>query len=181
MPVICVQISKVCNFDLYRPVRAVHTGPLGYRYANRPLLGGSVKNRPSTVDFGRRRPIEEEIDRRRSIEREIDGRLRKKKGRRGNEKKEGKKEYLARTPSSPACRRRSWVAHGRGRIFSHARRRSVSPRGEKDRGDVADVSPHGKKDRAISQTARYGSHTGTDNMSVHRYGPISQTLVQSHS
>ncbi|RZR95513.1 hypothetical protein BHM03_00024364 [Ensete ventricosum] len=48
----------VYNFDLYRPVRAVHTGPPGYRYADRPLPGGSVKNRLSAVDFGPRRPIE---------------------------------------------------------------------------------------------------------------------------
>ncbi|RWW71392.1 hypothetical protein BHE74_00020870 [Ensete ventricosum] len=30
---------KVCNFDIYRSVRAVHTGPLGCRYTNRPLPG----------------------------------------------------------------------------------------------------------------------------------------------
>ncbi|RWW87750.1 hypothetical protein BHE74_00003401 [Ensete ventricosum] len=66
--------NKVCNFDLYRPVWAVHTCPSGYRYADRLLPGGSAKNRPSTVDFDRRRPIEEEIDRRQSIEREIDRR-----------------------------------------------------------------------------------------------------------
>ncbi|RZS28660.1 hypothetical protein BHM03_00062287, partial [Ensete ventricosum] len=43
----------VCNFDLYRLVRVVHTGPSSYRYADRPVAGGSVKNRPSAVDFGR--------------------------------------------------------------------------------------------------------------------------------
>ncbi|RZR99163.1 hypothetical protein BHM03_00028663 [Ensete ventricosum] len=98
--------TKVCNFDLYRPVWAVHTGPPGYRYADRPLPGGSVKNRPSAVDFGRRRPIEEEIDRRRSIEEEKG----KKKRKRKKEKEEGKKEYLARAPSLPACCRRPRVA-----------------------------------------------------------------------
>ncbi|RWV83053.1 hypothetical protein GW17_00055390, partial [Ensete ventricosum] len=36
---------------------------------------------------------------------------------------------------SHARRRRPRVARGRGRFFSRARRRSVSPRGEKDRGD----------------------------------------------
>ncbi|RZR74637.1 hypothetical protein BHM03_00039969, partial [Ensete ventricosum] len=35
-----------------------------------------------------------------------------------------------------ACRCRPRVARGRGRFFSRARRRSVSPRREKDRGDV---------------------------------------------
>ncbi|RWV99524.1 hypothetical protein GW17_00037563 [Ensete ventricosum] len=44
-------------------------------------------------------------------------------------------KYLARVPSSPACRRRPQVARGHGRFFFRARRRSVSPRGEKDRGD----------------------------------------------
>ncbi|RZR79440.1 hypothetical protein BHM03_00005163 [Ensete ventricosum] len=127
-----------------------------YRYADRPLLGGSVKNRPSAVDFGSRRPIEVEIDRRRSIEEEKGKKKRKRK-----EKEEGKKEYLARLPS-PARRRRPQVActpsspravfasgspvrccrpqvarsHGRDRFFSRARRRSVSPCEETDRGDV---------------------------------------------
>ncbi|RWW16853.1 hypothetical protein GW17_00019243 [Ensete ventricosum] len=99
----------------------------------------------SKIDRRRRfrhwRLIEEEINRRRSIEREIDRRWsieeeKGKKKRKRKKKEEGKKEYLARAPSSPACRRRSWVAHGRSRFFSRARRRSVSPRGEKDRGDV---------------------------------------------
>ncbi|RZS21671.1 hypothetical protein BHM03_00054341, partial [Ensete ventricosum] len=76
-----------------------------YRYADRPLPGGSVKNRSSAVYFGRRRPIEEEIDRRQSIEEEKGKKKRKRK-----KKEEGKKEYLARAPSSPACRRRLWVA-----------------------------------------------------------------------
>ncbi|CAL9097951.1 unnamed protein product, partial [Musa textilis] len=31
----------VCSFELYRPVRAVRTGPTGYRYADRPLPGGT--------------------------------------------------------------------------------------------------------------------------------------------
>ncbi|RWW07657.1 hypothetical protein GW17_00028951 [Ensete ventricosum] len=70
-------LVSVCNFDLYRPVRAVHTGSPGYRYADRPLPGGTAKNRPLTVDFGHRRPIEGEIDRRRSIS-AIGGRLREK-------------------------------------------------------------------------------------------------------
>ncbi|RZS11544.1 hypothetical protein BHM03_00042905, partial [Ensete ventricosum] len=62
-------------------------------------------------------------------------------------KKKGKKEYLAHAScplavaarGSPARGRRPRVTHGRGRdrFFSHARRRSVSPRGETDRGDAA--------------------------------------------
>ncbi|RZS28790.1 hypothetical protein BHM03_00062435, partial [Ensete ventricosum] len=46
----CMIKIKVCNFGLYRPIRAVHIGPPGYRYADRPLPGGSVKNRPLAVD-----------------------------------------------------------------------------------------------------------------------------------
>ncbi|RRT44359.1 hypothetical protein B296_00040783, partial [Ensete ventricosum] len=87
---------------------AVHIGPLVT--STRTARYQAV---PSKID--RRRPIEEEIDRWRSIEEE-----KGKKKRRRKKNEEGKKEYLA---------------HGRGRFFSHARRRSVSPRGEKDRGD----------------------------------------------
>ncbi|RWV78851.1 hypothetical protein GW17_00060107, partial [Ensete ventricosum] len=72
------------------------------------------------------RSIEREIDHRRSIEED------KGKKRKRTKKKEGKKEYLARAPSSPACRRRPQVAC---RFFSRVRRRSVSLRGETDRGD----------------------------------------------
>ncbi|RWW00191.1 hypothetical protein GW17_00036861 [Ensete ventricosum] len=45
---------KVCNFDLYRPIWAVHTGPPGYQYADHSLPDSTAK-----------------IDRRRSIEGEI--------------------------------------------------------------------------------------------------------------
>ncbi|RWW60952.1 hypothetical protein BHE74_00032018 [Ensete ventricosum] len=122
-----VLISKVYNFD-----RAVHTGPPGYRYADRPLPGGSVKNRPAAVDFGRRRLILKEIDRRWSIEEE--------KGKKRKRKKEGgNKEYLAsavlaRLPSPPAGRLRAIAARG-----SPARRRRPRllflPREETYRGD----------------------------------------------
>ncbi|RWW24852.1 hypothetical protein GW17_00010834 [Ensete ventricosum] len=60
----------------------------------------------------------------------VGGRLRKKKGRRGKEEKKKRR----RKNTSPARRCRPRVA--RGRFFSRARRRSVSPRGEKDRGDI---------------------------------------------
>ncbi|RWW56186.1 hypothetical protein BHE74_00037108 [Ensete ventricosum] len=73
-------LCDVFHIDLYRSYKAVHTGPPGYRYMDRPLLGGT------------------EIDRRRSIE----GEKRKKKKKRKRRRKK-KKEYLA--TSSPVCRR----------------------------------------------------------------------------
>ncbi|RWW49387.1 hypothetical protein BHE74_00044461 [Ensete ventricosum] len=110
-------LIKVCNFDLYRPVWAVHIGPTGYRYTNHPLSGGTIKNRPLAVDFGHRWSIEGEIDRRQSIStvgsrlREkltVGDRLREKKGRRGKEEEE-KKSYphavLATRGSFARCRR----------------------------------------------------------------------------
>ncbi|RZS03250.1 hypothetical protein BHM03_00033412 [Ensete ventricosum] len=62
---------------LYRsipPYRAVRTGPLGYRYADRPLLGGTAK-----------------IDCRRSIEGEK-GKKKKRKRRKKKEEEEGRKK-----------------------------------------------------------------------------------------
>ncbi|RWW55701.1 hypothetical protein BHE74_00037667, partial [Ensete ventricosum] len=106
--ILCV-LTRVCNFDLYCPVRAVHTGPPSYRYADRLLPGGTAKNRPSTVDFGRRRSIEKAIDRRRSIEEEKEKEEEEEK----KKKEEEKKEYravLARTPSLPAGRSRAVAA-----------------------------------------------------------------------
>ena len=35
--------SKVYNFEWYHPVQAVRTGPIGYRYADHPLPGGTLK------------------------------------------------------------------------------------------------------------------------------------------
>ncbi|RRT66338.1 hypothetical protein B296_00008805 [Ensete ventricosum] len=40
--------TKVLRFDLYRPIRAVHTGPTGHRYADHPLSG-------DTIEISRRR------------------------------------------------------------------------------------------------------------------------------
>ncbi|RWW05402.1 hypothetical protein GW17_00031324 [Ensete ventricosum] len=88
-------LTKICNFD-----RAVHTGPLGCRYVDRLLPGGSAKNRPSTVDFGRRGSIEGEIDRGRSIEREK-GKKKKKRKRRKKEKR--RKKNLAPTHGPCSC------------------------------------------------------------------------------
>ncbi|RWW73244.1 hypothetical protein BHE74_00018895 [Ensete ventricosum] len=88
----------------------------------------------------RYRTVPPKIDRQRSISAAdgrlkkksiVDGRLRekstvggllRKKKRKRRKKEEEKKEHLARA---------------RGRFFSHARRRGVSPRGEKDRGDIS--------------------------------------------
>ncbi|RRT43085.1 hypothetical protein B296_00047871 [Ensete ventricosum] len=110
-----------------------------YRYVDRPLLGGSVKNRSSAVDFGRRRPIEEEIDRRRSIvEEKGKKKSKRKKKRRGEERIPRPCAVLARLPSPPVGRRPRVACC---RFFSCTRRWSVSPRGEKDRGDVAPFSP----------------------------------------
>ncbi|RWV94129.1 hypothetical protein GW17_00043369 [Ensete ventricosum] len=108
-------------------------GPSGYRYADRPLPGGSAKIRPSAIDFGRRRSIsagdgrlkkKSTIGGRLREKSIVGGQLRKKKRKRRNKKKR-------RIPRPRA------VAHAQGRFFSRARRQSVSPRGEKDRGDIA--------------------------------------------
>ncbi|RZR97634.1 hypothetical protein BHM03_00026858 [Ensete ventricosum] len=97
--------------------------------------------------------VSSKIDRRRSIEREIDrqGSIEEEKG-----KKKRKRRKKEAENTSLACRPRLRVtgARGRGRFFSLMRRRSVSPREEKDRGDAAEF------------------RTSTDNMSVHRYRPI---------
>ncbi|RWW44417.1 hypothetical protein BHE74_00049815, partial [Ensete ventricosum] len=62
----------------------------------------------------------------------VGGRLRKKKGRRRRGKEEKKKRRIPRRVLSP-------LADARGRFFSRARRRSVSLRGEKDRGDFGNL------------------------------------------
>ncbi|RWW88812.1 hypothetical protein BHE74_00002303 [Ensete ventricosum] len=105
---------KVCNFNSYRLVRVVHTGPSGCRYAGRPLLGGFAKKsivggrfRSSAVD-GRLR--EKSIVAGRLSEKK--GRRRRRRRRRGKEekKKRGEKE---RIPS----------ARGRWRLFSRSGRK----------------------------------------------------------
>ncbi|RWW42960.1 hypothetical protein BHE74_00051433 [Ensete ventricosum] len=115
--------TKVCNFDLYRPVWTVHTGTRTARY----------RAVPSKI--GRRQPILKEIDRRRSIEEEKGKKKRKRK-----KKEEGKKEYLASAilahlPSPPAgrpwprprplclpCEETRPASSDRDRFFSRARR-----------------------------------------------------------
>ncbi|RZS07625.1 hypothetical protein BHM03_00038491, partial [Ensete ventricosum] len=59
----------------------------------------------------------------------VDGRLRGKK-----KKKKRRKKYLLSPHHPHPC---TVAALARGRFFSHARRRNVSPRGAKDRGDIA--------------------------------------------
>ncbi|RRT53176.1 hypothetical protein B296_00049985, partial [Ensete ventricosum] len=131
---------KVCNFD----IRAVHTSPPGCWYTDRPLPGGTAKNRPSVVYFGCWRLIEGEIDCWRSIEEEI-GSIEGEKGKKKKRKRKKRREeenlapVLARASSSPSpvVRRRA-VARGSPAPIAactHARRRNVSQRGEKDRVD----------------------------------------------
>ncbi|RRT43949.1 hypothetical protein B296_00054759 [Ensete ventricosum] len=125
--------------------------------------------RPSVVDFSRRRPIEEEIDRRRSIEREIDSRrsiereidrwrsIEEEKGKKRRKKKKKEERIprphaiLACLPSPPAGRLCAVAAHDCDRFFSCARRRSVSPRGEKDQDDV----DNGRFRPSLPTTERY--------------------------
>ncbi|RWW54235.1 hypothetical protein BHE74_00039195 [Ensete ventricosum] len=90
--------DKVGDFELYRPVRAVHISPLADQYANGLLPGGTTdwgcfrpvttRNQPVMVDFDRRRPISRGINR-------------------GTKKEEG--EPGVQHCSSPA----RFVAHGR--------------------------------------------------------------------
>ncbi|RWW45872.1 hypothetical protein BHE74_00048244, partial [Ensete ventricosum] len=51
-------VTKVCNFDLYRPVRAVHTAPSGCRYADRPLPGAFSPTRVDRTSPSARRKVE---------------------------------------------------------------------------------------------------------------------------
>ncbi|RZS03889.1 hypothetical protein BHM03_00034123 [Ensete ventricosum] len=101
---------------MYRAVRVL---PLGCRYADRSLSGGSAKNRPSAIDFSRQRPIEGEIDRRQSIYREID-RRRLIEGEKGKKRKRRKEDYLfprailAGASSLPAGRQRPRIVAARG-------------------------------------------------------------------
>ncbi|RWW60964.1 hypothetical protein BHE74_00032005 [Ensete ventricosum] len=78
----------------------------------------------------RYRAVPPKIDRRRSIS-FVGDRLRDKKGRkrRGKEEKRRGEEIISRRPCSP-------VARALERFFSHASRRNVSLRGEKDQGDA---------------------------------------------
>ncbi|RWW00037.1 hypothetical protein GW17_00037027 [Ensete ventricosum] len=87
-----IVLVKVCNFDLYRPVLAVHTGPPGYRCADRPLPRGSVNRlkKKSTVGGRLRKKREEEEEKKKKI--------------RGEERIPRPRAVLARLPSPPAGR-----------------------------------------------------------------------------
>ncbi|RWW51864.1 hypothetical protein BHE74_00041754 [Ensete ventricosum] len=77
--------------DTYQSVRlSVRTGLSGYRYADRPLPGGTAK-------INRRRLIEGEIDRQRLIE-----------GEKGKKKK--RKRRKKRRRKNTSCHPRPWVA-----------------------------------------------------------------------
>ncbi|RWW28699.1 hypothetical protein GW17_00006801 [Ensete ventricosum] len=90
--------TKVFHTDLYRPYRAVRTGPSGYQYVDySPVVGGTAK-------IDRRRSIEGEIDHRRSIERE---KGKKQKRKRRKKKKRRRRIHcvvLTRAPLPPAGR-----------------------------------------------------------------------------
>ncbi|RRT58564.1 hypothetical protein B296_00046496, partial [Ensete ventricosum] len=124
-PYRCVDILSVrYRQDLQCLPVPGHTGSSGYRYVDRSLLGGSAKNR---------RSIEEEIGCRQSIEREID--RQRSIGEEKGKKRKRRKTKRRRKNTSPAHRHRPRVARACSRFFSHVRRWSVSPCGEKDRGD----------------------------------------------
>ncbi|RWW27591.1 hypothetical protein GW17_00007977 [Ensete ventricosum] len=132
--------NKECEFPYSRFAISTYTARYRWYIPVRQVTDTrTARYQAVPLEIDRRRPIEEEIDRWQSIEREIDRRQsieeEKWKKKRKRKKKEGKKEYLARAPSSPACRRHPQVA--RGRFFSRARKRSVSPHGETDRGNSA--------------------------------------------
>ncbi|RRT55026.1 hypothetical protein B296_00048760, partial [Ensete ventricosum] len=57
------------------------------------------------------------------------------KGKKKKKRKRRRGEETEPLPSPPTGRLRAVVARTRGRFFFHARRRNVSPRGEKDQGD----------------------------------------------
>ncbi|RZR82407.1 hypothetical protein BHM03_00008815, partial [Ensete ventricosum] len=96
---------KVCNFDLYRPVRAVHTGPPGYRYADRlrsiSAVGGRSKKKSIVDDRSKKKSI---VGSRLREKLTVGSRLRKKKGRRrGKEKKRRGEERIPRSHAVLAC------------------------------------------------------------------------------
>ncbi|RRT44796.1 hypothetical protein B296_00041011 [Ensete ventricosum] len=104
--------------------RPVYTGQiLGLVTSTRTARYRAV---PSKI--GRRRPILKEIDRRRSIEEDKGKKKRKRKKKRGEER-----IPRQRRPCPPTVAARG---RDRDRFFSRARRRSISPREETDRGDI---------------------------------------------
>ncbi|RRT34963.1 hypothetical protein B296_00057645, partial [Ensete ventricosum] len=110
------------NFDIYCPIRAVHTGPPGCRYADCQLPSGTVKNRPSAIDFGRRQSIEGEKGK-------------KKRKRIKRKEEENLAPVLSRAASSPSPVVRPSSSPAPITARTRARRWNISPRGEKDRSD----------------------------------------------
>ncbi|RWV88738.1 hypothetical protein GW17_00049154 [Ensete ventricosum] len=96
----------------------------------------------------RYRAVPSKINRRQPILKEID-RRRSIEEEKGKKKRKSKKKRRGEERIPRQRRPRPPAVAARGCFFSRTRRRSVSPREETDRGD---------------------SCTGTDNMSVHRYG-----------
>ncbi|RZS17053.1 hypothetical protein BHM03_00049160 [Ensete ventricosum] len=144
---------KECNFDLYRPVRAIHTGPPGYRYADRPIR--AIRTGPPGYGTARYRAVSPKstVGGRLREKSTVDGRLREKKKeeekkkerRRGEEERSTSLPHtvLARMPSLPARRHRP-------------RPRAIFlPREEKDRGDSSTANPTRlpKRSRDRSRTA----------------------------
>ncbi|RWW14645.1 hypothetical protein GW17_00021563 [Ensete ventricosum] len=145
--VVVLVAIKVFHTDLYRPYRAVHTGPPGYQYADRSLLGGTAKidcRRSIEGEKGKkkkkRKRRKKKKKRRRRIPRVVLARVpspptgdfspaqgeRSRRRRRGKKKKKKRRRriphvVLARAPSPPASRPRTIAA--RGRFFSLAGRK----------------------------------------------------------
>ncbi|RWW04828.1 hypothetical protein GW17_00031928 [Ensete ventricosum] len=115
----------------------------------------------------RYRAVPSKIDRRRSIEEEKGKKKRKRK-----KKEEGKKEYLARAPSSLACRHRPRVACASSlpaAAFSPARGDGVSPRAGRHieatgRGRPAggDGTQASKDDARATTAGKRGRHASED-------------------
>ncbi|RRT60868.1 hypothetical protein B296_00027303 [Ensete ventricosum] len=78
--------------------------------------------------------VPSKIDRRRSIE--GDRRSEKKGRRRRRRRRRRRGEETESLPSPPTGRPRVVATRTRERFFSRARRRNISPRGEKDCGDI---------------------------------------------
>ncbi|RZS03098.1 hypothetical protein BHM03_00033222 [Ensete ventricosum] len=114
-----VQLDTLVYHVGKAPYRPVHTGPTADRYVDRPLSGDTAKigRRRSTIDFDRWRSIEEE------------------KGKRRRGKEERRRSTLSSSP--PARCPRALAARGSPTSRRHAGRRNISPRWERDRGDIA--------------------------------------------
>ncbi|RWW30098.1 hypothetical protein GW17_00005349 [Ensete ventricosum] len=144
--------TKVCNFDLYRPIRAVHTGPPGYRYADHPV--------PLKID--RRQSISIVGDRLKK-KLTVSGRLRKKKGRRRGKEKKKKRRRKNTSPSRRPCPPAVVARGSPAAVFSFARETERLPmRGERlrrrtIRGKASrfgcNIGPHRVNCKAIGRSS----------------------------